>query len=110
MRRILVERTRRNARVKHGGGRARVELDKACPVSAEPDEDLLALDEALERFSRVAPKKADLVKLRFFAGMTIPEAAEALGISHATAERYWAYARVWLYTELNDADEETPDD
>ena len=58
------------------------------------------------RFSKIAPEKAEVVKLRYFAGMTIPEVAEALGIAHATAERYWAYARVWLYNELNETDED----
>jgi RNA polymerase sigma factor (TIGR02999 family) len=109
MRRILVDKARRKIRPKHGGGRKRVDLDSACALIEDRHEDLLALDEVLTRFATLDPLKADLVKLRFFAGMTVPEAAEALGISVATAERYWTYARVWLYCELGDgkAEEET---
>ena len=109
MRRILVDKARRKIRPKHGGGRKRVDLDSACELTEDRHEDLLALDEVLTRFATLDPLKADLVKLRFFAGMTVPEAAEALGISVATAERYWTYARVWLYCELGDgkAEEET---
>jgi len=102
MRRILVDIARRKKRPKHGGNLQRVDLDAACTFAKEPSEDILALDEALGRFAISEPKKADLVKLRFFAGMTIPEAADALGISHATAERYWTYARCWLFSELGD--------
>jgi RNA polymerase sigma factor (TIGR02999 family) len=107
MRRILVERARGRRRVRHGGGRRRVDLDEACPVSRPPAADLLALDEALTRLAGRAPARAELVKLRFFAGLTMPEAAEALGISLATAERYWTFARAWLYAELI-ADETPP--
>ena len=102
MRRILVDMARRKKRPKHGGDLQRVDLDAACTLAEEPCEDILALDEALEKFASVDPRKAEPVKLRFFAGMTIPEAAAALGISHATAERNWTYARVWLYCELDD--------
>ena len=110
MRRILVDKARKKLRPKHGGGRKRVDLDSACALTEDRHEDLLALDEVLTRFATLDPLKSDLVKLRFFAGMTVPEAAEALGISVATAERYWTYARVWLYCELGDgkAEEETP--
>jgi len=100
MRRILVDKARQKLRPKHGGGRHRVDLDSACALTEDRHEDLLALDEVLTRFADLDPLKADVVKLRFFAGMTVPEAAEALGISVATAERYWTYARVWLYCEL----------
>ena len=100
MRRILVDTARRKLRSKHGGGRKRVDLDSACTLTEDPGGDLLALDEVLTRFAVLDPLKAELVKLRFFAGMTIPEAADALRISHATAERHWTYARVWLYCEL----------
>jgi RNA polymerase sigma factor (TIGR02999 family) len=100
MRRILVERARRNNRLKHGGQFQRVELESGCLVSAEPSFDLLALDEALTRLAVTEPAKAELVKLRFFAGLTMPEAAAALGISRATAERHWTFARSWLYAEL----------
>src|SRR4030042_2025291 len=98
MRRILVENARQKGRIKHGGGFQRVELNEPAP--AEPDnhiaDELIALDEALERFAQKDKLKADLVKLRYFAGLTIPQAAEILNISHATAERHWVYARCWL--------------
>jgi RNA polymerase sigma factor (TIGR02999 family) len=99
MRRILVENARRRGRTRHGGGRRRVEL-RDVPAEVH-DEDLLALDEALTRLAVQEPVRAELVKLRYFAGLTIPQAAAALNISVATAERYWAFARAWLFTELN---------
>jgi RNA polymerase sigma factor (TIGR02999 family) len=102
MRRILVESARHKGRVRHGGRRRRVELDGACLVAASPNEDLLALDEALTRLAALDPMRAELVKLRFFAGLTMPEAAAFLGISLTTAERYWTFARTWLYAELAD--------
>jgi RNA polymerase sigma factor (TIGR02999 family) len=102
MRRILVEQARRKGRVKHGGERRRVDLDSACAVSEPPSLDLLAVDEALSKLASVEPAKAELVKLRFFAGLTMPEAAAALGISLATAERHWTFARSWLYAEIAD--------
>lgn len=104
MRRILVDKARRKRRPKHGGGRKRVDLNSACAITEDPGEDLLALDEVLTKFAALDPLKAELVKLRFFAGMTIPDAADVLRISHATAERYWTYARVWLYCELGGDD------
>ena len=102
MRRILIDNARRKARPKHGGNLERVNLDEAAALTgpAAPIDDLLALDEALTRLAVEEPAKAELVKLRFFGGLTIPQAAEVLGISEATAERYWTYARVWLYAEL----------
>jgi DNA-directed RNA polymerase specialized sigma24 family protein len=72
--------------------------------AAEPSLDVLAINEALIRFEQIDKLKADLVKLRYFAGLTIPQAAEALGVSSATADRYWAYARAWLHAELNKGD------
>jgi RNA polymerase sigma factor (TIGR02999 family) len=102
MRRILVETARRKGRVRHGGGRRRVDLDGACPVADAPDDHLLDIDDALTRLAALDPVRAELVKLRFFAGLTMPEAAAALGISLATAERYWAFARTWLFAELAD--------
>jgi RNA polymerase sigma factor (TIGR02999 family) len=105
MRRILVENARRRSRARHGGGRRRVEL-RDVPA-AVPDDDLLALDEALVRLNAQDPVRAELVKLRYFAGLTIPQAADTLGISIATAERYWAFARAWLFTELNGPEEKT---
>jgi len=102
MRRILIEGARRKRRLKHGCGRRRVDLNSGCLVSAAPSLDLLALDEALSRLAETEPAKAELVKLRFFAGLTMPEAAAALGISLATAERDWTFAKAWLYAELGD--------
>jgi RNA polymerase sigma factor (TIGR02999 family) len=102
MRRILVENARRKQRVKHGGNRRRIDLDEACPVVQPPCDNLLALDEALSRLAAHDPLRAELVKLRFFAGLTMPEAARALGLSLATAERHWTFARTWLYAELAD--------
>src|SRR5215213_6165283 len=89
MRRILVESARRKGRLKHGRGHTRVDLESGCLVSAAPALDLVALDEALTRLAEAEPAKADLVRLRFFGGLTMPEAAAALGISLATAERHW---------------------
>ena len=102
MRRILVESARRKGRLKHGREHQRVDLDSGCLVSAAPSLDLVALDEALSRLAETEPAKAELVKLRFFAGLTMPEAAAALDISLATAERYWTFAKSWLYAELAD--------
>jgi RNA polymerase sigma factor (TIGR02999 family) len=104
IRRILVERARRKKRHKHGGHRRRVDLDGAESLVGEPSEDLPALDEALTRLTAHDPVKAGVVKLRFFAGLTMPEIARALDLSLATAERYWTYARLWLYAALTDAD------
>ncbi|MHC4549455.1 MAG: ECF-type sigma factor [Planctomycetota bacterium] len=101
MRRILVERARRKARLKHGGGRARQDLDEADLVVLPVPVDLLALDEALGRLAQEDPVKAELVKLRFFAGLEVAEAARVLGISRATADRHWAYARAWLYDTMS---------
>ena len=102
MRRILVENARRKNRLKHGGKHKRVDLDSGCPISKAPSFEVLALDEALGRLAQVEPEKAELVKLRFFAGLKMPEAAAALNISLATAERYWTFAKSWLYAELTD--------
>lgn len=101
MRRILVESARRRGRVKRGGGRERVDLDRVELTVDEPPDDLLALDEALNEFTQTHPQKAELVKLRYFAGLTRDEAAAALGISAATATRDWAYARAWLYERIS---------
>jgi RNA polymerase sigma factor (TIGR02999 family) len=100
MRRILVEQARRKQGVRHGGGRQRIRLDEACPVVEPPGEDVQALDEALTRLAERDPMRAELVKLRFFGGLTMPEAAALLGISLASAERHWTFARTWLYAEL----------
>lgn len=105
MRRILVENARRKQRPKHGGDRRRVELDDACFLGDERAEELLALDAAIQKLATEAPAKAELVKLRYFAGLSHQEAAEAIGISRATADRYWSYAKVFLYCEIEDAEE-----
>ncbi|MCI0456622.1 MAG: ECF-type sigma factor [Gemmataceae bacterium] len=108
MRRILIDNARLKRRPKRGGDRQRVDLDEACSVVESSLDDALALDEALARLAAQDPVKAELVKLRFFAGLTMSEAAGVLGISKATAERYWTFARVWLYAELT-PDEESHD-
>jgi RNA polymerase sigma factor (TIGR02999 family) len=104
MRRILVENARRKQAVKHGGGKRRVPLEEFHRVSESP-QDLLDLDDALTRFAAEEPDKARLVQLRFFVGLTTPEAAAALGISVATAERWWTFARAWLYSDLKAGEE-----
>lgn len=99
MRRILVEGARRKAAVRHGGGRGRVPLEDAHRIQESP-EGLLELDDALKRFAAVEPAKAKLVELRFFAGLSVNEAAAVLGVSPATAARWWEFARLWLYAEI----------
>jgi RNA polymerase sigma factor (TIGR02999 family) len=99
MRRILVETARRKQAVKHGGERRRLPLAEFHRVTESP-QDLLDLDDALTRLAVKAPAKAQLVQLRFFAGLSTPEAAAALGVSVPTAERWWAYARTWLFNQL----------
>jgi RNA polymerase sigma factor (TIGR02999 family) len=101
MRRILIEQARRKQRVKHGGQMQRVDLDAAAVMVAEPPDDLLAVDEALRRLEALDSSAAALVKLRYFAGMSMPDAAAALGMSQRTAERNWTYARAWLRRELH---------
>ena len=105
MRRILVENARRKNRRKHGGGCLRVDLEASAFLAKEPSEDLEALDEALNKLAAEDPAKAELVKLRFFAGLTMPEIAQVIKISLATAERHWTYSRTWLYAELKDRDD-----
>jgi RNA polymerase sigma factor (TIGR02999 family) len=102
MRRILVEQARRKKRHRHGGQLRRLSLDAVESLVEAPSEDLEALDEALTRLTTHDPVKAEVVKLRFFAGLTMPEVARTLSLSLATAERYWTYARLWLYAELTD--------
>ena len=103
MRRILVENARRKRTEKHGGGLARRDVADVPLPAPEPPEDLLALDEALTKLAALAPQKAELVKLRYFAGLTAEQAADALGISYTTANRHWAYARAWLLQEMTGA-------
>jgi len=103
MRRILVERARKKQRIKRGGAHQRVDIQDDALANEEQPEILLTLDEALDRLAREDPTKAELVKLRYFAGLTIPQAAKVLNISKATADRYWSYARAWLFHEINKA-------
>lgn len=100
MRRILIDNARRKQRLKRGGDQQRIALEDAEATIDGPSEDILALDEALTKLAMEDSVKADLVKLRYFAGLTIEQAAEMLGISRATAERYWSYARAWLFDEM----------
>ena len=99
MRRILVENARRKKSAKHGGGRSGIDLEGVEAARTESD-DLVALDEALTRLGDEDPVKATLVKLRFFAGLSIDQAAEALGVSRATAIRHWSFARAWLFHQM----------
>ena len=100
MRRILIEKARHRARLKHGGQLDRVDLADADLALEEPREDLLQLDEALQALEQSDPRKAELVKLRYFAGLSEEEAAKVLDISRATASRWWAFARAWLYERV----------
>ncbi len=100
MRRILVENARRKRRVKHGGAQHRVDLNEAVLSTDGPAEELLAVDEALERLAVEEPQAAELVKLHYFAGLTVEEAAEVLGVSARKGYRIWAYARAWLFRYL----------
>lgn len=102
MRRILIENARRKHGARRGGQCTRHDLDPQLAADPDRSEDLLALDEALERFAAIEPRAAEVVKLRFFAGLTLDEAAVALGISPRTADSDWAYARAWLTTTLRD--------
>jgi RNA polymerase sigma factor (TIGR02999 family) len=108
MRRILVESARKKKRLKRGGDRSRQALDEDAIVAPEVREDLLALDEALTRLAVADPSAAQLVQLRYFAGLSIPEAAPLLGISPRSADRLWAYARAWLHREMQGANLSEP--
>jgi RNA polymerase sigma factor (TIGR02999 family) len=105
MRRILINRARDRRRLKRGGGWRRLRLEHLDLSVAEPPDELLALDAALDRLAQEDPACAELVKLRFFAGLTLDEAARALGVVRRTADRYWAFARAWLYAALRKAEE-----
>jgi RNA polymerase sigma factor (TIGR02999 family) len=101
MRRILIERARRRLAVKRGAGAAQVDLDEIeIPSPTADDDQLLAVNDALDKFATLDPRKAELVKLRYFVGMSFDEAAAALGIAVPTAKQWWAYARAWLTVEL----------
>ncbi|MFO0902234.1 MAG: ECF-type sigma factor [Pirellulales bacterium] len=101
MRRILIDNARRKQRLRHGGGRGRVELRDDDVADAGVDDDLLALDEALNQLTRDDPQAAEIVHLHFFAGLSMEQAAEMLGISRATAYRHWTFARAWLRCSLD---------
>jgi RNA polymerase sigma factor (TIGR02999 family) len=101
MRRILIDRARRKLAQRHGGGQQRLDIADVEITAEVKDDELLALDEALAKFAVAHPPKAELVKLRYFGGLTITEAAEILGIAEPTAKRHWAFARAWLQAEIN---------
>jgi RNA polymerase sigma factor (TIGR02999 family) len=100
MRRILIENARRKRAQRHGGGLAHLDIDQLNLAAPAKDEEILAVSEALEKLAARDKQKAELVKLRYFVGTTIEEAAEILGISTATANRWWTYSRAWLYKEI----------
>ena len=100
MRRILVDNARRKRAKRHGGGQRRVEMRDIAAADEEIDDRVLAVDEALEKFAALDPEKAELVKLRYFVGMPVEEAAQAWGISERPAKRHWAFARAWLHEEI----------
>ncbi|MFO1514853.1 MAG: sigma-70 family RNA polymerase sigma factor [Verrucomicrobiota bacterium] len=100
MRRILIDRARKRKRTRHGHGLERIDLQQVEIAESSTDEQLLAVDEALQRLAAESPERAELVKLRYYVGLSIPEAAEALGISESTAKRQWNYVRLWLFKEL----------
>jgi RNA polymerase sigma factor (TIGR02999 family) len=104
MRRILVDMARRKRGPKRGGDRLRVGLDEACSLTVERNEHVLALNDALRKLEAESPEKAELVKLRYFAGLSHQDAARALGISRATADRHWSYAKVFLFVEMEDSE------
>lgn len=101
MRRILIARARRKQTQRRGAGAPHLDADEIELASPAPDDQLLALNDALDRFAARAPQQAELLKLRYFVGLRIEETAEILGISEATAKRWWAYARAWLFNEMN---------
>jgi RNA polymerase sigma factor (TIGR02999 family) len=101
MRRILVDRARARQSLKRGGDWRQVELEAAAPVAQDAGDNVVAVNEALEQLHQHDPVKAELVKLRFFGGLSVEEAADVLGISRATADRHWRYAKTWLYCAMN---------
>ena len=102
MRRILIDRARRKQAVRHGGGQQRLDVDEVEIAAPMKDDELLAVNEALDRFSQHAPQKAELVKLRYFAGFGLKEAGQVLGISEPTAVRWWTYSKTWLYQAIQE--------
>lgn len=104
MRRILIENARRKSALRHGAGQPRLDVDQLEIAAPAPDDQMLAVDEALNRLAALDREKAELVKLRYFVGLTIEEAAQTLGISQATAKRWWVYTRAWLHAEVRPND------
>jgi len=109
MRRILINRARDKKRLKRGGGQKRLDWNSLEVADDASDEDLIAIDEALQELTAEFPVCGELVKLRFFAGLTLDQAAECLGIGQRTADRYWTFARVWLYNKLRDISNSAPE-
>jgi RNA polymerase sigma factor (TIGR02999 family) len=107
MRRILIDQARTKQSQRRGGGQQRLDLEHVDLAAPEAAPDILAVNEVLERFEQIDSVKAKLVKLRYFAGLSIPQAAQVLGISSTTADRYWAYARAWLHAELKKDDQDS---
>ena len=103
MRRILTDKAKRKLRLRHGGGQQRVDLDDCATAADSEAGHILAVSDALEKFAQLDPQRAELVKLRYFVGLTFEEAAEVLGVSVPTAKRYWSFARAWLYEEIRAA-------
>ena len=100
MRRILIDNARRKKAVRHGAGQQRLDIDEVDIAGPGTNSELLAVNDALNKLAAEAPVKAELVKLRYFAGMTLEEAAQVLGISEPTAKRWWAYSKAWLFSEI----------
>lgn len=100
MRRILIDKARRKQAQRHGGGQQRLDVDEIEIAAPAKEQELLAMDEALEKFAALDKQKAELVKLRYFVGLTLEESAQILGISTPTAKRWWAYSRAWLYQHI----------
>jgi RNA polymerase sigma factor (TIGR02999 family) len=103
MRRILIDRARRKQARRHGGGQERVHVDELEIVAPVKDEELLAVNDVLDQFAQHAPQKAELVKLRYYGGMALKEAAQVLGISEPTSVRWWTYAKTWLYQAIQES-------
>ncbi len=103
MRRILIDRARSKQARRHGGGQQRMDIEEIEIAAPLKDDELLAVNEVLEQFSRHAPQKAELVKLRYFAGMGLKEAGQVLGISEPTAVRWWTYSKTWLYQAIQNS-------
>jgi RNA polymerase sigma factor (TIGR02999 family) len=101
MRRILIDRARQKLAVRHGGGHERISIDELNLAAPDVDQEILVVDEVLDKFARQHPVKAEVVKLRFFAGMSHQETAQVLGISEASARNYWTFARAWILNEIN---------